>query len=276
MSRCHVASRIISSGAKLSRFSFGLRVQGNVIGALLMRELHTRYGRDNVGYLWMFLEPMTLASAVSLLHAGSKSHYGSDIRMVPFAMLGYSIFIMLRGMVGRAEGALESNTPLLYHRSVTIFDMLFSRALLEGAGTFVTYIVLMTFAVIFDLSDPPARLLDIIIGVGLMFWFSFGIAMVICALTHENRLAGRLVHPVLYITMPLSGAFFQLSWIPEPYQGWLWWSPLMQIFEELRYGQFDSATNKFVSLPYIVSWCLLLTYAGLVSIKIVRRHVHLN
>ncbi len=271
-----MASRIFPSSAEVSRFAAGLRIQGKVVGALLMRELHTRYGRDNVGYLWMFLEPMTLASAVSLLHAGSKSHNGSDISMVPFVMIGYSIFIMFRGMVGRAEGALESNMPLLYHRSVTIFDMLFARALLEGAGTFVTYIVLITFAVIFNIADPPARLLDIILGVGLMFWFSFSVAMIICALTHENRLAGRLVHPMLYILMPLSGAFFQLSWVPLPYQNWLWWSPMVQIFEELRYGQFDSATDKFVNLPYIVAWCLLLSYAGLVSIKIVRRHVHLN
>jgi capsular polysaccharide transport system permease protein len=253
-----------------------LRTQANVIGALLMRELHTRYGRENVGYLWMFLEPMTLASAVSVLHAGQKTHYGSDIQMVPFAMLGYSLFIMLRGMITRAEGALESNRPLLYHRSVTIFDMLFARALLEGAGTFVTYLVLITFAVIFDIAEFPARPLDIIIGSGLMFWFSFSVSMLICALTHENRLAGRLVHPIMYISMPLSGAFFQLSWIPEPYQSWLWWSPLMQIFEELRYGQFDSAPDKFVNLPYIVAWCLVMTWGGLVSIKIVRRHVHLN
>jgi capsular polysaccharide transport system permease protein len=119
-----------------SEFQRGLKVQGNVIGALLMRELHTRYGRENVGYVWMFLEPLTLASAVSVIHAGEKSHSGSDIRMVPFAMLGYSLFIMLRGMVGRAEGALESNSSLLYHRSVTIFDLLFARGLLEGAATF--------------------------------------------------------------------------------------------------------------------------------------------
>ena len=41
----------------------------NVIGALIMRELHTRYGRENIGYLWMVLEPMTLAVAVSSLRA---------------------------------------------------------------------------------------------------------------------------------------------------------------------------------------------------------------
>jgi capsular polysaccharide transport system permease protein len=261
---------------ELAQFREGLRVQGNVIGALIMRELHTRYGRENVGYLWMFLEPLTLATAVSALHAGEKTRYGSDIRMVPFAMLGYSIFIMLRGMVGRAEGALESNTPLLYHRAVTIFDMLFSRAILEGAGTFMTYVVLITFGTLFGVADLPVRPLAIVIGVGLMFWFSFSLSMLISALTHENRLAGRLVHPIMYLSMPMSGAFFALSWIPEPYRTWLSWVPLVQIFEELRYGQFESSSNTYVNLPYIIFWCMAFTYWGLVSIRIVRRHIHLH
>jgi capsular polysaccharide transport system permease protein len=126
-------------------FWASLNTQADVIGALLMRELHTRYGRENVGYLWMFLEPMMLAIAVTLLHAGQPSHYGSDIRTVPFAILGYTIFIMFRGIFTRAEGALEANMPLLYHRSVTIFDILASRALLEGAGVTATFVILISF-----------------------------------------------------------------------------------------------------------------------------------
>jgi ABC-type polysaccharide/polyol phosphate export permease len=29
-----------------------------VLGALLIRELLTRYGRHNIGFLWLFVEPM--------------------------------------------------------------------------------------------------------------------------------------------------------------------------------------------------------------------------
>lgn len=254
----------------------GLKVQGDVIGALLMRELHTRYGRDNIGYLWIFMEPMTLAASVALLHVGGGSPHGMTIHPVPFAILGYTIFIMFRGMVTRAEGALESNMPLLYHRRVTIFDMMFSRALLEGAGTFVTYAVLTGFVVLLGLTTFPARPFELLLGVILMFWFAFGMSLLICAWTHDNRLVGRFVHPITYILMPLSGAFYQLSWIPEPYRSWLTWFPLTLIFELLRYGQFHAARDTYVDIPYVVGWCLLLTYAGLVSIRVTRRRIHLH
>lgn len=254
----------------------GLKVQGDVIGALLMRELHTRYGRENVGYLWIFLEPMTLAGAVALLHIKSGSSHETGIAPIPFTILGYTLFIMFRGMVTRAEGTLEANMPLLYHRRVTIFDMMFSRALLEGASTFVTFLVLIGFVTIVGMASLPERPLELLIGVVLMFWFSFAVSLLICAWTHDNRLVARFVHPITYILMPLSGAFYQLIWIPEPYRSWLTWFPMTTIFELLRYGQFRSARDTFVDIPYIVGCCLVLTYAGMVSIRATRRRVHLH
>lgn len=254
----------------------GWRVQARVIGALLMRELHTRYGRENIGYLWLFGEPMTLAGAITLLHASEKSRFGSDVRAVPFALLGYSIFIMFRGLVTRSEGAIESNAPLLYHRTVTVFDILAARAILEVSATAVTFAVLLFFTIMLGYSDPPARPLELMAGVGFMAWFSFGVSMNLTAATHENRLLGRFVHPITYVLMPTSGAFFMLGWVPEPYRTWLWYLPLVQIFELSRYGLFEALTDRYVSYVYLVAWCMVLSYMGLVALRRLRRHIHLS
>lgn len=265
------------AGAPQSTFFRGLAVQANVIGALIMRELHTRYGRENIGYLWMVLEPMTLAVAVSSLHFAQRgSTYGGDIRPVPFTICGYCVFIIFRQIVSRSEGVLEANAPLLYHRMVSVFDMVFARTLLESAGVVTTFVILLSFATAFGLAAPTARPLALMSGVLFMIWFSFTWSMIICSLTNDNRLAGRLVHPVLYIMMPLSGGFFQLSWIPQPYRNWMDLSPMAQIFELVRYGEFHSAKDTYVHPVYIIGWCLVLTYIGLLSMKIVRRHVQLR
>lgn len=260
-----------------STFLRGLRVQANVVGALIMRELHTRYGRENIGYLWMVLEPMTLAVAVSSLHIMQKNTvFGSDIQPVPFTIVGYCVFIIFRQIVSRSEGVLEANAPLLYHRMVSVFDMVFARTLLESAGVITTLVILLGFAAALGLGHPPARPLALMAGVALMVWLSFAFSMIVCAMTNENRLAGRLVHPVLYILMPLSGGFFRLQWLPQPYRSWIGWSPMAQIFELVRYGQFHSTTDVYVHPVYIIGWCMVLTYIGLISIKIVRRHVQLR
>ena len=256
-------------------FWLGLEVQASVVGALVMRELHTRYGRENIGYLWVVAEPMLLAAAVASMHAGQKTHYGSDIRSVPFAIGGYCVFILFRAIISRAESTIEANRSLLYHRMVTIFDMLLARALLEGASTFATFSILILAATMLGLADLPSRPAEFGIAVLLLLWFSFGISMLVAATTNDNKLVAKFIHPLTYLLMPLSGAFFQLSWIPEPYRTWLSWFPMTQIFELVRYGQFDSADQRYVDIPYIIGWNLILTYAGLLALRIVRRHVHL-
>lgn len=253
------------------------RIQARVVGALLMRELHTRYGRENVGYLWMILEPLTLGSAVALIHAGSHTNYGSDIRPVPFSMVGYCVFIIFRGIFTRAEGTIEANRPLLYHRMVTLLDMLVARALLEGAGVGSTLVILLGFAYVVDIAGLPFRPLWLILGVFYMVWLSFALSMICCAITHDNRLAARLIHPATYILMPLSGGFYMMKWIPLPYQDWLWYGmPFVHIFEMCRYGQFEAAEATFINLDYLTGVCLILTVIGCLSLRIVRRHVHLS
>src|SRR5690348_7962926 len=102
----------MTSSTRPSAFLEAVNIQAGVIGALILRELHTRFGRENIGYLWLFAEPMLLAVAVALLHNGHQLPIAGGIRPIPFAIAGYSLFIMFRSVVSRAETVLEANRPL--------------------------------------------------------------------------------------------------------------------------------------------------------------------
>ena len=134
----------------------------------------------------------------------------------------------------------------------------------------------MGLAIGLGAADFPARPLALLIGLALMAWFSFGASLLCVAFTHDNRVAARIVHPFTYILMPLSGAFYQMNWIPQPYRGYLEWFPLVQIFEEVRYGVFEVDTDRYVHMVYIIGWCAVMTYLGMLSIRVVRRHIHLR
>lgn len=253
----------------------GARVQFRVIGALVMRELHTRYGRQNVGYIWLFLEPMMLAATVALLHAKSGLHLGGDFRPVPLALLGYCNFMTFRSIFSRAEGALEANLPLLNHRTVSVVDILVSRAVLEAAGTWIAFFMLMGMAIAFGLASPPARPLVLLAGMVLMVWLSFSLGMIVCAITHERQSLGRLVHPLTYVMMPLSGAFFTMASLPDSIRKIFLVVPLAHIFEILRYGWFQSAHSEYIDLRYLAAWMLGSTLAGLLLLSLARQRIHM-
>jgi len=258
-------------------FAVALKIQIRVIGALIMRELHTRYGRENVGYLWMFLEPMMLASVIGLLHYETgHSEYGGDIKPLPFGVIGYTTFILFRGIVNRAEGAIEANAPLLYHRSVTVLDMVLARALLEFASVFMTFAIIMTLLVFAGLADPPARPLSLMLGWVLMWWYCVAHSLLITPGTYERRTVGRFVHPYTYFMTGLSGAFYMMSWLPSGVREWAAWLPTTTIFETVRYGWFESAKDDYCYYGYVSAVCLVATWIGLILMRRTRDRIHLS
>ena len=69
---------------------YAVEDQWRVIGALVMRELLTRYGRNNIGFLWLFVEPMLFTLAITAFWAATRSIHGSDDPDRAFALTGYS------------------------------------------------------------------------------------------------------------------------------------------------------------------------------------------
>jgi capsular polysaccharide transport system permease protein len=270
-----MASVIDETIPQRSMMREGWRIQRRVIGALMMRELHMRYGRENIGYLWLILEPMLLATAVGLIHAQAPSHFGGDIKPVPLALIGYCNFMTFRSLVSRAEGALETNVSLFYHRTITPFDVLFSRALLEQAGTLIAFCLLMGLAVATGIANPPARPFAYGLGVLSMGLLSFGLSMIVCAITHERRSVGRIVHPMIYIMMPLSGAFFTMNHLPREVRDVLLALPLAHIYELMRYGWFNAAVPTYINPGYIAISVLGSLLVGLLSIAVTRKKIHM-
>lgn len=256
-------------------FWAALDVQCQVIGALILRELHTRYGRDNIGYLWVIVEPMILAVTVTSMHLGTIGHSAQGLDPAPFWITGYTSFIMFRSVVLRAEAALESNRSLLYHRIVTITDMLIARGLLEGAGTALAMSILLGGATLCGLSTLPQRPILMLEGMGLLLWFSFGLSLVACAGCEMSPIFGRLLHPAVYFSLPLSGAFFALVWVPQPIRYYLTWVPMIHMMELIREGQFASYDSPDIDVSYAVGWCMVLTLCGLSWVVAIRRHMHI-
>jgi capsular polysaccharide transport system permease protein len=247
-----------------------------VIGALIMRELHTRFGRDNVGYLWMFIEPMLFSSAVAAMHIAVDlpTMYGMEIG--PFYFTGYTPFIIFRSIVSRAPATIESNAGLLYHRRVTILDLLFARGLLDLLAVTFSMFVLLAGAAALDLGHLPDRPLLVFAGLALVFWLSWSLSLVICVVGELSTATERLIHPATYFSMPLSGVFFVADQIPEPFRGYLLWCPLLHPIQLIREGEFGTYNSDYTDVPYVVAWCMGLTLIGLLALRLVRSRVHIE
>jgi capsular polysaccharide transport system permease protein len=249
-------------------FSTSLRIQSRVIFALLMREIITRYGRHNLGFAWLFGEPMLFTLGVtalwSLVHDIGSAHH---INVVAFSLVSYPTVLIWRSTIGRCTLAIEPNTALLFHRNVRVFDLFLSRIVLEIAGTTMSTLALLAVATIIGLINPPADLLKMMAGWALLAWYSAAMGMLIGGLCEYSELIERLWHPIAYFQLPISGAFVMASWLPESLRRVVLLFPVPNAVELFRKGYFGDSITAYYDIPYVIVILLLLTFIGLWIIR---------
>lgn len=252
----------------------GLATQASVVRALSLRELQQRYGRANIGYLWVIAEPMMLATVVSMLHAVVSPHGDFGMSPYTFMLTGYSIYIIFRNTFNRAESALHSSEALLYHRMITPFDIMLSKSLVETIGCLSALVLLQGAGIMVGVSEMPARPLYLMGAICLFSWYSFALSLLVGAYSYRIPLVGRLSHPISYFALPVSGAFITMSVLPAWTRPYMAWNPMMSVFEMARYGQFTNASGTYINSGYVVAVAAFSSYWGLLAIRRVRKHIH--
>lgn len=248
-------------------------IQRRVIGALLLREILTRYGRHNIGFLWLFVEPMLFTLGVTALWAFVRAGHGSSLPIVAFALTGYSSVLLWRNMPGRCIAALEPNLSLLYHRNVKIIDIYYARLALEVMGATVSFVVLAALFISIDWLAPPEDVLKVLAGWAMLAWFGAGLAIFLGSLAYENELVDKIWHPMSYLLFPLSGAAFLVDALPKAAQEFVLYLPMVHGLELLREGYFGSVITAHYDVGYIASWSAMLTLFGLIRVRALAKRV---
>lgn len=248
-------------------------IQIRVVAALLMREVLTRYGRHNLGFLWLFLEPMMFTVGVTVLWNVSKSVHGSDLPITAFAVTGYSAVLLWRNMPSRCVLAIMPNLGLMYHRNVKVMDIYISRLALEALGAGCSFVILTVVFYAIGWMELPEDVLQTMAGWLLLAWFGFAIAIYIGALSEQYEVVEKLWHPISYLSFPLSGAAFIVDALPKSAQEFMMWIPMVNATEYMREGFFGSVFKAHYDLSYLIIFNLVLTLFGLAEARKVGRTV---
>jgi capsular polysaccharide transport system permease protein len=257
-------------------FKQSLKIQIRVIGALLLREIITRYGRHNIGFLWLFLEPMLFTLGVAALWTALKLNHGSDIPIVAFAITGYSSILLWRNAASRCSGAIEPNLSLMYHRNVKVIDIFLSRIILEVLGASFSIIVLTLLFSSIGWMEVPKNITIVLEGWILLAWFATALSLIVGALSERSETLERMWHILTYLLFPLSGAMFMVHWLPKSFQNIITWFPMVHGTEMIRHGYFGSMIPTYENPFYFTVVNLILTFIGLLLVRYTERHVELE
>ncbi len=244
-----------------------------VTSALVMREIQTRFGRDNIGFAWILVEPACFCLAVVVLWLTIKGTNDKMLPIIPFLLTGYMPMLMYRHCVGRALHCMQANIDFLYHKPVTILSLYAARFYVEIFSFLSAFCVLWVLFGLFGQMSLPARPDLFLLGWGIYIAFAVGLSTFIGVLSETSDFVDRIWQPLSYITIPISGTFFMVDWLPGTVQGIAPLFPPITAVELIRGGYFGSSVKIYTNVPVALTSSAILFVAGLWLMRTTRNHV---
>ena len=254
-----------------------LSVQARIIKALLFREIITRYGRKNIGFLWLFVEPLVFTLGISALWFLVKGVASDSVTPFAFALTGYSTVLLWRNGANRCVLAVEPNQALMFHKNVQLIDIYLSRLFLEMIGVTMSFIILFFIFYFFGQIELPKDLMKVIFGWALLNWFALALGIFIGCLTELYTFVEKIWHPLTYIMFPLSGALFFVSWLPIPVREFILYIPMVHLVELIREGFFGTVINDFYyDIGYFTMFTTCLSLLSIILLSILNKRIQIQ
>jgi capsular polysaccharide transport system permease protein len=245
-----------------------IEVLKDVVFALFLREIKTRFGAYRLGLLWAFLEPMAFVVILTGIRSLSRTGtlFAGESHGIPYPLfftLGYVPFQLFSKLLSQGAAAVNSNQGLFNYRQVRPLDALLARTLLEILVFSTVLLLFLSLFWWFGFNATISNPLEFMTVLLLLTLFGGGIGMIICVgqlrLPELGKIVPLLTRPLFFI----SGLFFSINDIPSQYQHYLLWNPILHAIELIRGACYPSFNTDSVSMSYLTFFALLTSFFGL-------------
>ncbi|MGC1479279.1 MAG: ABC transporter permease, partial [Chthoniobacterales bacterium] len=184
------------------------------IGALMLREMGSTYGRSPGGYVWAILSPVGAIAVMSVLFSLVVRAPSLGTSFELFYATGFLPFAFYMSMAQKIGAAIRYSRPLLAYPGVTWIDAVLARFLLTVLTE--TMVFCIVIAAVFSIIDTHTVIdvVPIIEGLGLAALTGLGVGLINCLLIGYAKVWDQIwsiVNRPLFIA---SGVFFLYEDMP--------------------------------------------------------------
>lgn len=215
-------------------------VYANVVHALMLRDMRTRFGASYWGYVVVVLWPVAHIFLIVgiMTFRGVSSPLGDDA--ILFISTGAVPALVWQYTSREAMKAVISSKPLTYYPQVKLFDLIVARFIVETIKGFQGLIIIFAILICIGVNPVPE---DPIMAIGaycgaLLLGLGIGAINVgILSLFPGWQIGYIIVTITVYLT---SGVFFLPHFFPPQIYNIMKWNPMVQIIEWTRLGYYPS------------------------------------
>lgn len=234
----------------------------NVVNALFLREIQTRFGSRKMGYFWAVVEPSVQILIFTFIHSAiGTANNGYDIAV--FIAVGFLSFNFFKNIMMSCMSSFDANQALFNYRQVRPIHTIFSRVLVEFLIFIFVSFFFLFIGLYFNFDCSVSNLLNTIL---LLVWFvlfgaSLGLLFAVIVSFYETfkKIVTLTSMPLMFI----SGLFYSLKDLPSNIQELLLYNPVLHFVEAIHASYINVLDDRFVDYTYMALWTIIPLFSAL-------------
>ena len=245
------------------------QIQRDVIYALLLRELSSRFGKSRGGFFWVLVEPIAHLLVPIFIFGFIRQRLVPGIEYPVFLVYGFLPFLLFKSICLQIVNGVNAAQGLLSYRQVLLMDVFVSKAIAHAVIQAIVFVIVLMGLALFGFDVLIARPIEFGGVLALTIVLAFGLGLGLAALASLIPDA----RPVIQVMfMPLyfaSGVLFPITRFPDEWVRLLAINPVLHLVELSRVAAIDRyEPMQYLNLGYVVALALIATMIGLMVYRL--------
>ena len=245
------------------------QIQRDVIYALLLRELSSRFGKSRGGFLWVLVEPIAHLLVPVIMFGFIRQRMLPGVEYPVFLVYGFLPFLFFKAICMQIINSVNAGRGLLSYRQVLLMDVFVAKALAYAVIQAIVATIVLSGLDMLDYHVFPPRPVEFAGILALTALFGFGLGVVLAAVVSLIPDARPVIQVMFMPLYFVSGILFPVTRFSDQWVQWLALNPLLHLVELSRLTAVDGyEPMKYTSLAYPLALALVLTIVGLMLYRL--------
>jgi capsular polysaccharide transport system permease protein len=245
------------------------QIQRDVIYALLLRELSSRFGKSRGGFLWVLLEPIAHLVIPILIFGFIRQRLVPGIEYPVFLVYGFLPFLLFKAICLQIVDGVAASQGLLSYRQVLLMDVFVAKAMAHWVIQAVVFSIVLTGLAILGYDVVPPRPVELAGVLALTTLLAFGLGVVFAAIASLVPDARPVIHVMFMPLYFASGILFPVTRFSDEWVRWLAINPVLHLVELTRVMGVDRYDPmKYTTSAYPIALALVATIVGLMLYRL--------
>jgi capsular polysaccharide transport system permease protein len=246
-----------------------MQIQRDVIYALLLRELSSRFGKSRGGFVWVLVEPLAHLLVPVVMFGFIRQALVPGVEFPVFLVYGFMPFLLFKAICLQIVDGVNAGQGLLSYRQVLLMDVFVAKALAHAVIQAMVFILVLAGLAMLGYDVLPPRPVELAGVLLLTVVLAFGLGVVFAAIASLVPDARAVIHVMFMPLYFVSGILFPVTRFSDEWVRLLAINPVLHLVELSRVMGVDGyQPMKYLSVTYPVALALVATVIGLMLYRL--------